>query len=248
MRRPFAPVIAGLASAVAAAAVAQGCGAGRVTVLSPGQAAASFLTPASASMTIEVTPVSGEDPDEGALSLLLARATEHCNKPGGISIVLDPDVPAAPPPADGSPRQWTLDQLGAFAAAHRTVQGTPGNAVLHIVYVDGLLASPPNVLGASFGPTQIAVFKDQLRSSFGSSEPALEGRVLVHEMGHELGLVNEGIPMITPHEDPAHPAHCDNSSCVMFWTLHGALSPDQPLPPDDYDADCLADLRAAGGK
>lgn len=35
----------------------------------------------------------------------------------------------------------------------------------------------------------------------------LEAATLVHETGHHLGLLNAGIPMVRPHEDPSKGAH-----------------------------------------
>ena len=197
-------------------------------------------------MMIEVTPVVGRDPDPGALQLLVQRVNEHCNKPGGVQIVIDPDVPEDAS-AGGAPPQRTVADLAAFEAAHRKLYSTQSQVVLYVEYVDGFLASPPNVLGAAYASTSIAVFKDELESAFGSSESDLEGRVLVHELGHELGLVNEGTPMVADHEDTVHPPHCTDPNCVMFWTLHGAVSPDAPLPAADFDSQCIADLVAAGG-
>jgi hypothetical protein len=41
-------------------------------------------------------------------------------------------------------------------------------------------------------------------------------KVVVHEFGHLSGLVNHGIPMLTPHEDKTNSRHCSNPACVMF--------------------------------
>jgi len=223
-----------------------GCGPhSSTTVLpAPGQDASGFLTAASPSMVVEVTPVVGHDPDPGALALLLQRATERCNKPGGIQLVVDPDVA---PETTSTPTR-TLLELHEFAVAHRRIPTTPRQAVLYVEYVDGFLANTQNIIGVAFDSSSIAIFKDQLSISFGSSAGQAEGRVLVHELGHELGLVDEGSPMLSTHADTQHPGHCTNTGCVMFWTLHGGFGGLVDLPPDDYDAACQADLRAAGGK
>jgi hypothetical protein len=34
----------------------------------------------------------------------------------------------------------------------------------------------------------------------------------------------------------------------MYWTLHGGFTAGAELPPDDYCAECKADLVAAGGQ
>jgi hypothetical protein len=234
-------------AALAGAAITYGCSAGtRTTVLHPGLEATSFLTSSVPAMVIEVTPVDGRVPDAGALELLVFRASQHCAKPGGIQLVVDPVVPATAPVGTAGVVR-SLADLEAFAAAHRRLAGDATTAVLYIEYVDGTFEGTARTLGASFGPDAIAVFKDQIVASFPDAPGSAESRVLVHELGHELGLVNEGAPMVVPHEDPLHPAHCVNPSCVMFWTLHSASADTSQLPPDDYDDNCKADLRAAGG-
>lgn len=74
--------------------------------------------------------------------------------------------------------------------------------------------------------------------------------MLEHEVGHLLGLVDLGSPMQTNHKDVAHGNHCNNSGCLMYYTsettdilgflLTGAIP--------TLDANCIADLKANGGK
>jgi hypothetical protein len=236
------------ALAVSAVAAFLGCGAQtQSSTTTVGLNAPSYLRSTTPNMVVEVAPVTGHDPDPTALALLLQRARERCDKPGGIQLVLDPDLAPASS-ATPSTTVWTLEGLVQFAAAHRQVPATADTTVLFVEYVDGKLGSPANILGVAFDADSIAVFRDQLVESFGGGAGAAEGRVLVHEMGHELGLVNEGTRMVAPHEDPEHPGHDSNPGCVMFWTLHGSFAGGIELPPDDYDAACKADLQAAGGR
>ena len=78
----------------------------------------------------------------------------------------------------------------------------------------------------------------------------LETTVLDHEFGHLLGLTNLGTPMVTPHEDAAHMSHCNNSSCLMYYstqtTVMGGILLSGPIPV--LDANCKSDLTANGGK
>ena len=50
----------------------------------------------------------------------------------------------------------------------------------------------------------------------------VEQATLVHEFGHVMGLVDNGIPMVSDHLDPDHPRHCTNEECVMYWQNEGA--------------------------
>src|SRR4029077_10411107 len=77
-----------------------------------------------------------------------------------------------------------------------------------------------------------------------SQQPAVIATVLVHEFGHELGLV--GIVGTAPNQDPNHPYHSNDPNDVMYWAVEttGVLvgllggSP----PPTQFDAADLSDL------
>jgi hypothetical protein len=92
-----------------------------------------------------------------------------------------------------------------------------------------------------------------VRSSSGLSniQRYVEQSTLVHELGHAIGLVNNGVPLVSAHQDGPHGAHCTDTSCVMYWQNEGAsamaawatqyvLSNSTIL----FKADCLADVDA----
>ncbi len=41
--------------------------------------------------------------------------------------------------------------------------------------------------------------------------------MLAHEIGHTLGLVDNGVPMVQDHEDPDHANHTADPECIMYW-------------------------------
>jgi hypothetical protein len=251
-KKPASPL---LALALLLAAAAAGCGSSSSASAAPpilaGSEAKGFLeaSPFSA-MEIEVIPTTGRDPDPGALALFVQRATEHCRKPGGIALTLDGDVA----PVNSGATRWTTDQLLAFQSANRKAKTSGDTIVLQVLYLDGSLASDSTALAVTVGPDLVAVFKDRVVATAPADESAAESSVLVHELGHVLGLVNQPDLMVTPHEDLQHPGHCNNRLCVMFWELEvhapaGAVEPHgAEFPPLDYDDNCKADLRAAGGQ
>jgi hypothetical protein len=83
-----------------------------------------------------------------------------------------------------------------------------------------------SVLGVSINGTPlIAMFKDVIKGTGnnpnGIVRRYIEQSSLVHELGHGLGFVNNGVPMVTDHQDKDHGAHTTNQDCVMFWQNEG---------------------------
>ncbi|UOF02766.1 hypothetical protein [Bdellovibrio reynosensis] len=131
------------------------------------------------------------------------------------------------------PAQNKTDWLGTeiLDLHSRTNQerSTAAEAHFSVYFLKGYFNSgsgPSNaVLGVSLSGTPVlAIFKDVINSSSSSAvvKKYVEQSTLVHEMGHALGFVNNGVPMATHHQDTAHGAHTTNSDCVMYWMNEGA--------------------------
>jgi hypothetical protein len=116
----------------------------------------------------------------------------------------------------------TIYDLRELAAQHRTLHDTGDTKTLYVVFVSGTFANDqgpqPRVLGVEVDDT-IAVFKDVIRTT--SAVPNVlrfvEQTTLIHELGHAVGLVDNGVPMLSDHKDPASGTHCTNPDCVMYW-------------------------------
>jgi len=120
--------------------------------------------------------------------------------------------------------EWTTEQLVGLARSIWNFPQSSTTAEFYVVYVNGYYNNQGTVnkviIGLSIpGTPVVAVFKDLiLNSGFTTFANAiLEQATLVHEFGHALGLVNNGVPMVINHEDPEHPHHCTNDQCIMFW-------------------------------
>jgi hypothetical protein len=100
---------------------------------------------------------------------------------------------------------------------------------LHILW---LAESMPGYGGFQIRPSSFAV----LEADYHSAPEHL--CALVHEAGHILGLVSNGVPAGSPHVAPDH-IHCTTPGCAMQPVLGTASG---------YCDACLADLRAAGGR
>ena len=162
-------------------------------------------------------------------------------------------------PADFAKQEsYTAQQLLDISELYRDVPATETERSFHILFLDGYFADEQgerkNVLGVSIGDTGvIAMFKPVIAST--SSERYVEQTTLIHEFGHAVGLVNNGLELVIDHHDETHGAHCNNDDCVMFYQNEGAeglrtfiqrfITERNPVVFDD---DCLDDIAKEGAR
>lgn len=195
-------------------------------------------------VVIEIDYVAEREPSALALDAL----DETLRKTTSKDIVLVGPGSASLSRAESPSHEWTRDMLVSFARENKDRQSA---AYLHVLYVDGHYGS---ALGVNFGDTSF-VFMDQI-TNLGSfplkrniAPGDAERSVLIHEVGHALGLVNNGVPMVKPHEHPEDDGHSNNRDSVMWPTadtyagMLAMIGADEPLPYA-FDADDLADLAA----
>lgn len=203
---------------------------------------------------IEIDTVQGMAAPQAAMDTLLQRLQSVANKPDGIEFRYDDTLPAR----GGS---WSLEDVMDYSSAHQELKSNGKTVVLHLLLLDGnyegggtlgvAVSTERNGKVVSTGP--IAIFSQAIRDGCGpvclsGTTPAFR-TVLVHEFGHAMGLVNNGAPMQTPHEDPQHPGHSNNRNSVMWWEAEtNGLFNLAGGPPDNFDANDRADLCALGGK
>lgn len=129
---------------------------------------------------------------------------------------------------------WTTTQIMALAEKWRGGTSSGAHTYFWVVFLNGHYndgsKDVPSVVGLSLdGTTVLAIFKDVVKGTGAGQEPVLayavprfvEQSTLVHEMGHGLGLVNDGLPLKTSHQDTANGHHCSNPDCVMYWLNEG---------------------------
>lgn len=196
-----------------------------------------------ASVVVEIDVQQGVTVDDVAVSHLLDTIRQVADKPGGVALTGGN--------AFVSDRtEWTAADLRSAVAANRTTATTDDQVSIHVLYVAGSHhhdgGGETEAIGLAFSASTIALFPDRwsgLGTLLGSSR-AIERAVLVHELGHLLGLVNLTYTSDIAHEDPDHEGHSSNQGSVMHWAIESTLIGQffTGPPPDRFDADDHADL------
>ncbi|MBW3661987.1 MAG: hypothetical protein KY469_02720 [Actinobacteria bacterium] len=187
-------------------------------------------------LVFEVDVQEGVAPSQAALDHLTAVAGGVVDKPGGIGF-------AGGNTFVSDRTEWTRDALRDAVAANRS-QFSGGDAVVvYVLYLRGGFfrdGGQTGSIGVAFSASEFALFPQRwqsLTNGLLGGRDAIERAVLVHELGHLLGLVNLTYQSPIDHEDPDNPGHSSNRGSVMYWAIESdaiAQVFDGP-PPDRFD-------------
>lgn len=118
---------------------------------------------------------------------------------------------------------WTTDEIIDLARSLWSVPMTAEDVYIHVLFLADYFEDNGTVnrkvLGVSFGGScVIAIFKDAILDSGStlSISRFVEQAALVPRAGHLLGLVDNGIPMVSDHADPDHPAALRTRLCHVL--------------------------------
>jgi PBP1b-binding outer membrane lipoprotein LpoB len=203
------------------------------------------------SMVIEVVYVTGYEPSTAAINNMVTFLEARTYKPNGITII------KRAIPSSGK-ATFTFVEIAAIEDANRTKYNTSNQIAVWAFFADGKSSSDTStsvILGTAYRNTSLVIYEKTLQgfsdSPFEPNRSLLETTVITHEFGHILGLTNLGTTMQSNHEDTEHAKHCNVTSCLMYWSsetgggisnmVSGGTAP-------QLDAQCIADLRANGGK
>ncbi|OIQ17579.1 MAG: hypothetical protein BM556_12315 [Bacteriovorax sp. MedPE-SWde] len=126
---------------------------------------------------------------------------------------------------------WTAQEIESLVSSSNFTTATSAKGVFKVIFLKGHFKSDgvvkDKVLGINVtGTTTIAIFKDVVEEMGRERDDNIakfaEQSTLVHEIGHAIGLVNNGVKQVANHQDTAHGAHCMNTDCVMNWQNEGA--------------------------
>jgi hypothetical protein len=175
-------------------------------------------------LVIELDGVTGRGPRAGVVDRLTAGLAALLDKPGGITVVRDEDLAAS-----GPDRVWAFSELDTLARERFGGEVASGAATFHTMWLDGEYENP-NVLGVAWANRFLVLFADRIDAGCARPidrlEEALcqeaEVAIWTHEVGHVIGLVNNGIPIVEDHEDAERPGHTIDEDGVMYWAYEGA--------------------------
>lgn len=200
-------------------------------------------------LIVEIQYISGQQPSSTTLDNLKSFLQNRLHK-SSITTVQT---------SIGSPNHssYTLTDIKNIEEDNRT-QVTKGKTLTaYFLFLDADYASNngnSKVLGVAYGNTSMAIFEKTIKEySGGIGEPStstVETAVINHEFGHILGLVNNGTPMNTNHQDNANGKHCNVQSCLMYFNVETSdiianlLGGGVP----QLDTHCIKDLQDNGGK
>jgi hypothetical protein len=209
-------------------------------------------------LAFELDAVTGLEAYASSLEYLTDFVGNALDKPDGI--FFEADETLAP---FGAEHVWSFTELDAYAREHARDDGN-GPVTIHVLLVDGRYDAGDEsgtVLGLAWGQRHIALFQQSIRSgcsggllgglSAATCEIA-ERNVWAHEIGHVIGLVDNGLTQQSPHRDPDHGRHDVSDACLMHWSYERPAIFDVLVPrlnagqsaDLDFCDNCRADLNA----
>ena len=216
---------------------------------------------------IEIDYMEDDDPSDGvdygpsqeAIDALLVALGRFCRKDTIIYDGEATDVIPIATAADGSLQEnYTYDDVNDLEIEYRDRYHDGDTAVMYFLYVNGRYITdegdPTTVVGFAHHGSSMAVFKGVVNSiRLEANRAFYEQTVVIHEVGHLLGLVTTGIPAQADHVDNDDNAgrgvHCSNEECLMFWQVNSIQFLETIIngTERDFDQDCQDDMAAAGG-
>ena len=202
-------------------------------------------------MIVELSYIEGFKPSDAAINNFKSFITNRTNKPEGVTFSIKEIVAT-------NKEVYTLDEVVALEKTNRTTYNSDTTIAVWVLFINGKSSSDTNssaILGSAYWNTSFVIYEETIHglsnSAFEPERSLLESSVIHHEFGHILGLTNLGTELQSDHEDTEHPKHCDEKDCLMYWAAEtsqgiGSMITGGQIPT--LDAQCLADLKANGGK
>ena len=181
-------------------------------------------------LVVEIDWIKAEKANASAVTLLSLRAGKYLDKPDGINIVFSNEIQQSE-----TKFSYNTSEVERIETEHRDFKPDPVNneISMYILYLNGWYRDGKGklmkeVLGMSYHASSISVFRDTIWNGEPDEQAWIkEAAVLVHEMGHLLGLVNIGYTSATDHEHYTllkqndtfireYDNHCNDTQCAMY--------------------------------
>lgn len=198
------------------------------------------------SLVVEIDYIKGYKPRQRTLDNLRNFLETYLNKPKGIAIVLH---------EIGSTISDSLSmrEVAAVENKNRNRFVEKDKISMYILFTNGMHPTG-KILGMAYQNSSAVVYGKAIRKYSSRAgrltHDELETAVLLHEVGHLIGLVNKGSESQEDHDDPSFQDHCMNKNCLMFHSVETKSLSSTLLKGNipALDSRCIEDLIANGGK
>lgn len=190
-------------------------------------------------MVVEIDRQEGAEIPGGAVDRLTEALQRHAHKPEGIRR-------AGGNTFASDRRRWDAEAVRGVVTAHRRTRSGAGQVSLYVLALRGEFVedgSATSAIGVSLNASVVLLFPDRWVGLVGDPGPVARA-VMVHELGHVLGLVELTYDSRHDRQDPDHPHHSRNPESVMHWAVETDAVRQllRGPPPDRFDAADLADI------
>lgn len=200
---------------------------------------------------VEVAYIKGFKPTEIALTNFKSFISNRTFKSSGVEFLFK-EIPQT------GKSVYSLNDIVNIEKANRENYNTNSTIAVWVLFVNGKSENDTNsnaTLGSAYWNTSFVIYEETIRNlsdnAFEPERSVLETSVINHEFGHLLGLTNLGTNLQSDHEDSNNPNHCNVENCLMYYTIESSQGIGNMInvgQAPELDAQCLADLRANGGK